>query len=135
MSTSVTIHDGDMRCRTVWEPSGQECITDVGSAAGGKGEYPSPAAMMAAAVASCMLSMIAWTGNHKGFETRGVHIAAGYETDDKGAITALTFDVSVPVPTSPASRRMMEKAAEHCPVGAIIAPSVEKKITWNWSEG
>ncbi|MBQ3144964.1 MAG: OsmC family protein [Akkermansia sp.] len=134
MSTSVTIHDGDMRCRTVWEPSGQECITDVGSAAGGKGEYPSPAAMMAAAVSSCMLSMIAWTGNHKGFETRGVHIAAGYETDDKGAITALTFDVSVPVPTSPANRRMMEKAAENCPVGAIIAPSVEKKITWNWSE-
>ena len=134
MSTSVTIHDGDMRCRTVWEPSGQECITDVGAAAGGKGEYPSPAAMMAASVAYCMLSMIAWTGKHKGFETRGVHIAADYETDDKGAIKALTFVVSVPVPTTPASRRMMEKAAENCPVGAIIAPAVEKKITWNWSE-
>ena len=133
MSASVTIHDGDLRCRTVWEPSGQECITDVGVSSGGKGEYPSPAALMAAAVASCMLSMIALTGNHKGFVTRGVHITAGYEADDRGAITALAFDISVPVDTTPTIRRMLEKAVAHCPVGAIIAPAVEKKITWSWA--
>ena len=134
MNTSVTIHDGGMRCRTVWEPSGQECCTDVGAAIGGKGEYPSPAAMMAAAVASCMLSMIAWTGKNKGFETRGIHISAGYESDDKGGIAALRFDITVPVATEPVHRRMMEHAAAHCPVGAIIAPSVEKKINWIWAE-
>ena len=123
-----------MRCRTVWEPCGQQCCTDVVAALGGQGEYPTPAAMAASAVASCMLSMIAYTGATKGFATEGISIESGYETNDKGAITALTFDITVPVDAEPAARRMMQGAVSHCPVGAIIAPEVVKKINWNWRE-
>lgn len=134
MSSTVTTHEGGMRCRSVWEASGQVCCTDVAAEYGGKGEFPSPAAMMTAAVASCMLSMVALTGKNKGFDTGGISISSGYETNEKGAISALTFDVTVPQKITPMVRRMMEKAAEHCPVGAIISSAVEKKIRWNWAE-
>lgn len=132
MSTTVTIHEGGLRCCTTWESSGQMCCTDVGTALGGKGEYPSPAAMMAASVASCMLSMIAWTGQNKGFETKGISIASDYENNEKGQIAALVFDITVPIEATPATRRMMEAAVKNCPVGAIIDSSVEKRINWNW---
>ena len=134
MSTTVTIHEDGMRCRTIWEPSGQQCCTDVASAIGGRGEYPTPAAMMAASVASCMLSMVAHTGVNKGFSTTGVRIESGYETNDKGGICALVFRVTVPMATTPQVRRMIEAAVAHCPVGAIIDPAVEKKISWSWGE-
>lgn len=99
---------------------------------GGKGEYPSPAAMMAASVASCMLSMIALTGQNKGVETKGISIASDYESNEKGQITALVFDITVPHEVTSVARRMMEAAAKNCPVGAIIDSSVEKRINWNW---
>lgn len=134
MSTTVTIHDGGMRCCTVWEPSGQEFRTDVAAAIGGLGEYPTPAAMMAASVASCMLSMIAWTGKNKNFETKGILIESGYESNERGQIVALTFLITVPFSVSPAVRKMMEGAVVHCPVGAIISSEVEKKISWDWAE-
>ncbi len=100
---------------------------------GGMGEFPSPAALMTAAVASCMLSMIALTGQNKGENTTGIRIASDYETDEKGRISALLFDITVPSVVSPTVRRMMESAVKICPVGAIIDSSVEKRITWNWT--
>ena len=132
MNTATTRHEGGMRCRTLWNPSGQECRTDVASAIGGKGEYPTPGAMMAASVASCMLSMIAWTGSNKGFETKGISIESGYESNEKGQIVALCFRITVPFTVTPAAGKMMQSAAAHCPVGTLISPEVEKKIDWNW---
>ena len=132
MSTTVTIHEEGMRCRTIWEPSGQECSTDVAASTGGKGEFPTPAAMLTASVASCMLSMIAWTGKSKNFDTKGISIESGYENNEQGKIAALTFLVTVPFAVTPVVAKMMQAAAAHCPVGALISPEVEKKITWNW---
>ena len=132
MSTTVTIHEEGMRCCTVWEPSGQKCCTDVAACTGGKGEFPTPAAMLTASVASCMLSMIAWTGKSKNFDTKGISIESGYESNEQGKIVALNFQVTVPFLVTPAVGKMMQAAAALCPVGALISPGVEKKITWNW---
>ncbi len=79
-----------------------------------------------------MLSMIAWTGQNKGFETKGISIASDYENNEKGQIAALVFDITVPYEVNSAARRMMEAAAKNCPVGAVIDSSVEKRINWNW---
>ena len=81
-----------------------------------------------------MLSMIAWTGKNKNFETKGILIESGYESNERGQIEALTFLITVPVSVSPAVRKMMEGAVVHCPVGAIISSEVEKKISWDWAE-
>ncbi|MBR1979288.1 MAG: OsmC family protein [Akkermansia sp.] len=131
--TSTTEHRGNMRCATQF-PQGQATfITDVGSALGGLGEQPTPAQMLAAAVASCMASMMAFMGARRELKTEGITIAAGYE-EGKSGITALNFCITVPHPTTPAERAVLEAAVKNCPVGAVIVPTVAKNITWNWAE-
>lgn len=130
--TSITVHQGGIRCHTTYQPSGKEFTSDVSAAMGGAGEHPSPAAMLAASVASCMLSMIGWLGQNKGFDTTGISIAAGF-TEEKGVISALHFDITVPMALTAPQQRMLEGAVKSCPVGNAIAPTVQKDIHWNFS--
>lgn len=131
--TSDTVHQGDMRCHTVFTTCEGEAMTDIPQALGGIGEYPAPAQMLAACVASCMLSMIAYTGRNKGFETNGIGIRAAAVERNNG-ISALLFDIHVPVPTTPEARRYMKGAVASCPVGRSISEDIRKEIHWNWSD-
>ena len=131
--TSTTTIESGMRCRTTYAPSGASFATDVAAALGGLGEQPSPGEMLASCVASCVLSMVAHTGRQKGFDTCGISARAGYESG-KAGITALVFEISVPMPTDAVTRRFMQGAVKSCPVGNAIAPTVEKRVNWNWAE-
>ncbi len=131
--TSTTTHVGSLRCQSRFTLSGTSFATDVDSSLGGQGIYPSPGEMLACCVASCMLSMIAYTGTQKEFETEGITIMAACEASGKG-ITALVFDITVPMSTSPMVRRFMESAVKNCPVGGAISPQVEKRFIWHWAE-
>lgn len=129
-ATSITTHLGDVRCQSIFTPSKEEFFTDIETAAGGKGEYPCPADMLAATVASCMLSMMAWTGKKHGFDTRGISIAAQAE-EKGGKLTALHFHITVPQNVDGGTRLHLEAAVKHCPVGNALSSSIEKHITWD----
>ena len=131
--TSTTVTEGALRCSTRFPQGNAVFTTDVGTALGGRGEHPSPAQLLAAAVASCMASMIDYLGNRRGIKTVGISIAAGYE-ESKNGITALNFHITVPHATSPAERTLLETAVKNCPVGATISAAVEKRILWSWAE-
>lgn len=131
--TSTTVHEGTMRCHTTFTQGQAEFTTDVGAALGGRGEKPSPAQMLAATVASCMASMMAFMGARRSINTEGIRIEAGYE-EGKTGITALLFHITVPQAVSAADRAVLEAAVKGCPVGAALAPAVEKKISWTWTD-
>ena len=131
--TSNTVHEGAMRCRTEFPQGNAVFTTDVGSALGGRGEQPSPAQLLAAAVASCMGSMMAYMGARRGINTTGISIEAGYE-EGKSGITALNFHITVPQKLTGSERGVLEAAAKACPVGAAISPAISKNISWNWAE-
>ncbi len=131
--TSITVHEGSMRCRSEFPAAGASITTDVGAAVGGRGEQPSPAQLLAAAVASCMASMMAYMGARREMQTEGIRIEAGYEEEAAG-ISALNFHISVPQSTTPAERAVLQAAVKNCPVGAALAPTVSKNITWSWAE-
>lgn len=71
-------------------------------------------------------------GGAKGFATKGICVSAGVEHDAHG-ISALLFDIHVPMPQTEESRRIMESCVKSCPVGKAISESVEKRITWHWT--
>ena len=130
--TSTTVHEGTMRCHTKFTQGQAEFTTDVGAALGGRGEQPSPAQMLAATVASCMGSMMAFLGARRGINTEGISIESGYE-EGKNGLSALVFHITVPHAVAEAERSVLEAAVKGCPVGAAIAPTVEKKISWTWA--
>lgn len=131
--TSTTVHEGSMRCRTEFTQGNAVFTTDVGTALGGKGEQPSPAQLLAATVASCMGSMMAFLGARRGINTAGISIASGYE-EGKNGLSALIFHITVPHATTAEERSVLEAAVKGCPIGAAIAATVEKKISWTWAD-
>ena len=130
--TSTTTLGDSARCRTLFTASGSSFITDLDQSQGGLGENPVPAAMLAATAASCMLSMIAFKGKQRGFETKGISISAGAEHDANG-ISALIFDIRVPMPQTEETKRLLESCVKVCPVSRAISESVEKRFTWHWT--
>ena len=130
--TSTTTLGDSARCRTEFTAGGNSLSTDLEQSQGGLGENPTPAAMLAASAASCMLSMIAFKGRQRGFETKGICISAGVEHDSNG-ISALLFDIRVPMQQTAETRRILESCVKACPVGKAISESVEKRITWHWT--
>ena len=130
--TAKTVHEGGMRCRNEFTQGGAVFTTDVAAALGGRGEQPSPAALLAATVASCMGSMMAFLGARRGINTEGISIESGYE-EGKNGLRALVFHITVPHAVAEAERSVLEAAVKGCPVGAAIAPTVEKKISWTWA--
>lgn len=130
--TAKTVHEGGMRCRNEFTQGGAVFTTDVAAALGGRGEQPSPAALLAATVASCMGSMMAFLGARRGINTEGISIESGYE-EGKNGLSALVFHITVPHAVAEAERSVLEAAVKGCPVGAAIAPTVEKKISWTWA--
>lgn len=130
--TSTTTLGDSARCRTLFTAGGSSFSTDLEQSQGGLGANPTPASMLAASAASCMLSMIAFKGAQKGFATKGICVSAGVEHDAHG-ISALLFDIHVPMPQTEVSRRIMESCVKSCPVGKAISESVEKRITWHWT--
>ena len=131
--TSTTVHEGGMRCRNEFTQARAVFHTDVAAALGGRGEHPTPAALLAATVASCMVSMMVFLGGRRNMKTEGISIESGYE-EGKNGIAALVFNITVPHATTAEERAVLEAAVKGCPVGAAIAPTVEKKISWNWAE-
>lgn len=123
-----------MRCHTEFFGAARaEICTDVESGMGGRGEQPTPGELLAATVASCMLSMVAYTGSMKGFETAGISIQAACGEGSQG-IGSLEMEITVPMPTTPQQRKLMEAAVANCPVGNSLHPDIPKHIRWLWAD-
>lgn len=130
--TSRTENIGGMRCHTDYMEKKGEFTTDVPTAIGGRGEFPSPGAMLASCVASCMLSMISYKGQSHGADATGICILAAAEEGANGLV-AMHFDIRVPVAVTLEQRKIMEAAALACPVGKAIRPDIAKHIHWHWA--
>ena len=127
--TSTTMLTGKLRCHTSFKGSDATFITDIPSLLGGRGEYPTPAAMLAATLSSCMMSMLAYTGARKGFETDGISVKACCHEDAQG-IRSFELRISVPMNPPRQVRALMEAAVRSCPVANALHPGIGKNVTW-----
>ncbi len=120
---------GDLRCHNSFKGSSATFITDIPAASGGRGEYPPPSALLGATLASCMMSMLAFTGKRKGFPTDGISVQASCLEDATGICG---FDLRISVPMNPQKniRALMEAAVRSCPVGNALRPDIPKNISW-----
>ena len=131
--TSSTLHSGAMRCYTSFCASGETFATDIPSAIGGRGEYPTPAAMLGASLASCTLSMIAYTAARHDIPAEGISVRAAC-SEKAGSIQSIELNISVPHFITEDGRKLLEAAARSCPVGRALHPEIEKKIIWHWAD-
>lgn len=127
-------YEGDLHCRVTHGPSGTVLNTDAPKDNQGRGESFSPTDLAAAALGSCMLTLMGIQARTLGIDIDGMTATVDKEMTSAPPrmIKSLTVKVRIPKPVGPEDRLKLERAAHTCPVHQSLHPDVEKKIEFVW---
>jgi putative redox protein len=127
-------YSGELRCTAVHGPSGTQLHTDPPVDNHGRGESFSPTDLVATALGTCMLSIMAIFAERHGISLLGTKLTVAKEMTAVPVrrIARLTTEIRVPLPADHAYREALERAALTCPVHQSLHPEVEKPITFIW---
>ena len=132
---SVT-YQGKKHCDLLHHPSGSHIETDAPKDNQGKGERFSPTDLVAAALASCILTTMAIVADRDGFSIEGATADVEKEmTATPRRIGALPVRVTLPENLTPEQRSKLEHVAAHCPVHKSLHPDVQLPIQFEYSKG
>lgn len=129
---SKTVYEGQGRCRTTHNATGKGFATDLHKDIGGLEENPSPGEMLAATLASCMMSMVSFIASRKDIDVKGMVIESAPEAGSDGSIKRIPLRITMPLPGDLPMRKALEASALTCPVHRALNPSIETPIEWIW---
>lgn len=128
-------YEGDLHCTAVHEPSGTTLTTDAPIDNHDRGASFSPTDLVATALGSCILTIMAITANTLGINIDGATATVEKEmtTVPERRIGRLAVRVEISRHVSPEYRIRLERAAHSCPVHRSLHPDVEKPIEFVWA--
>ena len=127
------VYQGDKHTQITHGPSGAVLETDAPKDNNGRGESFSPTDLVAAALGSCMLTVMAISAEKDGIDMRGAKSEVTKEmAPNPRRISRLRVKVEMP-PTVPANaREKLETIARTCPVAKSLAEQLEAPIEFSW---
>lgn len=134
----VRIHigyQGRLRCLARHEPSGLTLTTDAPVDNMGRGESFSPTDLVAAALGTCLLTIMGIVAQRHGIDLAGATVTVDKHMVSQPVrrIGRLEATVNVPARLSDDDRQRLENAAMACPVHKSLHPDVETVIRFNWA--
>ncbi|HEU5047098.1 MAG TPA: OsmC family protein [Rickettsiales bacterium] len=133
----VTVHityQGDLHCEAVHEPSGAVLATDPPKDNHGKGEQFSPTDLVAAALGTCILTVMGIAARTLNVDLRGAKATAVKEMTavPLRRIGKIAVTVRIPATVSEEQKQKLERAALTCPVHQSLHPDIEMPIEFIW---
>jgi len=132
---SVTIHidyRGNLRCEASRPEVAHGVVTDVPQDGGGKGEYLSPTDLVAAALGSCVMTVLAIVTQRSNLDLSGAQVRVVKQMCHAPVrrIGALRVTVIIPpgLTISSPDRQRIERAARACPVKHSLHPDVDVSV-------
>lgn len=121
------VYEGGLRCRLRHEPSGDVITTDAPKDNMGKGEAFSPTDLTAAALGSCMLTVMGIAAARHNIDLSGTRAEVIKEmvTQPARRIGKIQVTFQMAKGIDPAKRSLLENAAHACPVHKSLHPDVE----------
>jgi uncharacterized OsmC-like protein len=132
------LYEGQLRCTARHGPSSTTLATDAPSDNQGKGESFSPTDLVAAALATCMLTTMGIRAKKHGWGVDGieVNIQKHMTKELPRRIERLPVRFSVPPAIARAlsaeAKRELEQAAKTCPVALSLHPNLEVTTSFDW---
>lgn len=129
-------YEGELRSKATHGPSGNTLLTDAPRDNHGKAESFSPTDLVAAALGSCMLTVM-------GIAARGMNIDLGNAKakvvkqmvqKPLRRIGSLAVEIHVPVKLDEVQKQKLEQAALSCPVHQSLHPDIEIPIQFTWAD-
>lgn len=125
-------YDGHKKC-SLRHQEGSTLQTDAPRDIGGEASAFSPTDLVAAALASCVLTTVAMFAERHDLDLTGISAHVGKAmTASPRRIGHLPLTVRMPVSTPNDLRPALERAAHACPVHASLHPDVDAPIEFRY---
>lgn len=133
MPTSKITYVGELRTTCIHLQSGTEILTDAPTDNHGKGEAFSPTDLVATALGSCMVSIMAIKTKDLDIDLKDSTISVTkIMQSEPRRISKIIVVLDMAIETSNKNKIILEKAAMTCPVLLSLHPDIEKEVTFNW---
>lgn len=133
--TSKVTYLGDLRTSSVHLKSGTEILSDAPTDNHGKGEAFSPTDLLANALGSCMISIMAIKSKDLGLDLIGstVDVTKIMQSEPR-KISKIEIVMHMSVAADQKSKTILERSAMTCPVLLSLNPDIEKVVTFHWKD-
>jgi putative redox protein len=127
-------YQGDLHCEAKHGPSGSTIETDAPLDNQGKGEAFSPTDLLAAALGTCMLTVMGIAARGRGHDLSGASatVEKGMTAAPARRIGKLAVRIHIPVDPGEKGREVLERAALTCPVHKSLHPDIAMPIRFIW---
>ena len=128
------VYEGELHTRAKHEPSGAALETDAPVDNLGRGEAFSPTDLLAASLASCMLTTLAIVGGREGFSVDGgrARLEKHMELEPRRRVGRVVVALELPASIASEQRPRVEEVARSCPVAASLHPETRVDLTIDW---
>lgn len=117
MITITGIYEDQLHCNLTHGPSQKSIETDAPKDNNGKGEAFSPTDLLAAALASCMMTVMGIFAQKNGISLNGAHFKIEkHMKSSPRMVERLNLELYLPKEISMANRALLENTALNCPV-------------------
>ncbi len=133
MATSKITYLGDLRTTSTHLQSGTEILSDAPVDNHGKGQAFSPTDLLANALGSCMITVMAIKANDMGIELKGTtaEVTKIMQAEPR-RIKRLEVTLNMAAAVTQKDQTILERVGRTCPVYLSLHPDVEKEIVFNW---
>lgn len=131
--TSRINYLGDLRTTSVHLQSGTEILSDAPTDNHGKGEAFSPTDLVANALGSCMISIMAIKSKDLNVDLVGstIEITKVMQAEPR-KIAKIIVVLNLPIKVDEKTRIILERVAMNCPVLLSLNADIEKDVTFHW---
>jgi uncharacterized OsmC-like protein len=131
--TSKITYIGDLRTTSTHLQSGTEILSDAPTDNHGRGEAFSPTDMVANALGSCMISIMAIKSKDLNVDLVGstIEITKIMQPEPR-KIAKIIVVLNMPIAVDKKTKTILERVARHCPVSLSLNSDIEQDITFNW---
>ena len=134
MSRANIVYQNNLRTETEHIASGEKIITDAPVDNNGKGEAFSPTDLVATALGSCMITIMAISANKYDIDMSGTNASVKkIMGSDPRRISEISIDINLNKNIEEKDRKRLERSALTCPVHRSLHPDLEKKIRFIYS--
>lgn len=129
-------YEGELHCKAMHSPSGTTLTTDAPEDIQGRAESFSPTDLVAAALGSCILTVMGIVARSLRVDITGATAAVEKEmaSAPMRMIRKLTVKIHVPYHVTDDQRQKLEKAAYTCPVHKSMHSDVQMPIEFIWGK-
>ncbi len=133
--TASIMYKGQFRCECTHLQSGTVIETDAPTDNRGKGERFSPTDTVCVALATCIVTTMAFKATDMGIELANTSIAVTkHMLSEPRRIGKIEVALTMPetVIATEKDRQILQRVGDNCPVAKSLHPDLQVQITYNW---